>query len=102
MPNADAGLRSVLTSFVNDLYVRAIPTLTNATAMEAKRKGPKHPYVRLVNREAEKLVKAFRVAAKESTRELPGRAQKGAIDAAVRRITPDVAKQLNRKRIPNA
>jgi hypothetical protein len=88
-PNAP--LRSAVVTFLD----RACRAASEPKAdVGAKRKGPRHPYVRLVNREGERLVKAFRAAMREAVTALPGRAQKGAVDAALRKVTPTIARRL--------
>lgn len=91
-PNAQ--LRSALTSAVDAMLHRAAPVLASHRMLE-RQKGPNHPYIRLVNREAERLLKAFRASVREQVRALPGRAQKGAVDAAVRGAAPKVKQALN-------
>lgn len=88
---AEANLRSVLTTFIDGVMQQG--NLIKLRAHDAH-KGPRHPYIKAVNAEAERLLRAFKAAVGEQVRELPGRAQKGARDAALRKITPDVAKKL--------
>lgn len=93
MPDANASLRSALTSHVDALLHRARPVLASER-MDDAHKGPKHPYILLVNREAEQLVRMVRAAVRDDVTALPGRAQKGAVDAAVRKVAPRVRKAL--------
>lgn len=89
----DVQLMSAMTTHVDSL----LKEFTDSQAWDTltdKHKGPKHPYVRFVNREAERLVKAIRAAVKEEVRALPGRAQKGAVDAAVAAVAGKVKKAL--------
>lgn len=50
--------------------------------------------IKEVNTEAERLVKTFRAIAREFVRQLPGRAQKGAVDSALRSVVPIIRKKL--------
>lgn len=52
------------------------------------------PFIRLVNRESDRLTKAIRAALRESVRELPGRAQKGEVDRLMRAVAPKIEKAL--------
>ena len=89
--HADAQLRSALTSHVDAMLGRFMDGKASTHANDP-RKGPKHPYIVFVNREAEKLLRMFRASVKEQVRALPGRAQKGAVDAAMRAVAPKVKK----------
>lgn len=77
----NAGLNEALSTFLWD-------------AMSDGAQMGRGPFTRLVNRKTGQLVKAFRAVVKEQVRALPGRAQKGAVDAALRSVTPKVAKAL--------
>ncbi len=88
-PPAEYALRSALTTFLD----RACKDAADA-GIGDKTKGPRHPYVVHVNATAEQLVRAFRAVVREQVRQLPGRAQKGAVNAALRSVTPHIEKRL--------
>lgn len=52
------------------------------------------PFIKHVNKESDRLVKAIRAGVREAVRELPGRAQKGEVDRLMRAIAPKLEKVL--------
>jgi hypothetical protein len=90
-PPSDAPLRGVLTGFLWD-FAKEIDAPPPAN--QRSREGMKRRRIRQVNAAGERLLRAVKAAVREQVRQLPGRAQKGALQAALNTVTPKVRKAL--------
>lgn len=87
----DAALRSACTGFLWE-FAKSVDTAPPTN--QRGKKALDRRRIRLVNREAEKIVRAVRAAVREQVRQLPGRAQRGALQAAMNSVAPKVRKAL--------
>ena len=89
-----AGADRAIRMAVNGWLWLALEDARNLSLKEGEDLSNSTKFIRLVNKEADRLVKAIRAGLRETVRELPGRAQKGEVDRIMRAAAPMIEKAL--------
>ncbi len=89
-----AGANRAVRMAVNIWLWTAMESARDVSVKEGQDLNDNSKFIRLVNKEAERLVKSIRAGLREAVRELPGRAQKGEVDRIMRAAAPKIEKAL--------